>query len=117
MRGAGFEMVRLVVIDEDWSRLRFRRLDYIKASAETSSGYVCCAPAARCAKMISYGAPRADRCERFECAAAVVRGRFSRNPTTPHSRDRPWASVSSRRAVALAGPAEPSLSLAQGTAG
>jgi hypothetical protein len=39
MRGAGFEMVRLVVIDEDWSRLRFRRLDYIKPSAETPTAH------------------------------------------------------------------------------
>jgi hypothetical protein len=33
IRGAGFESVRQVAIDEDWSALRFRRLEYIKPSA------------------------------------------------------------------------------------
>jgi hypothetical protein len=32
IRGAGFESVRQVAIDEDWSALRFRRLEYIKPS-------------------------------------------------------------------------------------
>ena len=31
IRGAGFDSVRQVGIDEDWSALRFRRLEYIKA--------------------------------------------------------------------------------------
>jgi hypothetical protein len=31
IRGAGFESVRMVAIDEDWSALRFRRLDFMKA--------------------------------------------------------------------------------------
>jgi hypothetical protein len=31
IRGAGFDSVRQVAIDEDWSALRFRRLEYIKA--------------------------------------------------------------------------------------
>ena len=31
IRKAGFESVRQVAIDEDWSALRFRRLQYIKA--------------------------------------------------------------------------------------
>ena len=30
---AGFEPVRLVAIDEDWSALRFRRLEFIKNMA------------------------------------------------------------------------------------
>jgi hypothetical protein len=30
MRSAGFDTVRQVAIDEDWSALRFRRLEYIK---------------------------------------------------------------------------------------
>lgn len=30
--GAGFESVRMVAIDEDWSALRFRRTQYVKAS-------------------------------------------------------------------------------------
>jgi hypothetical protein len=33
IRGAGFDSVRQVAIDEDWSALRFRRLEYIKAAA------------------------------------------------------------------------------------
>jgi hypothetical protein len=33
IRDAGFDSVRQVAIDEDWSALRFRRLEYIKASA------------------------------------------------------------------------------------
>jgi hypothetical protein len=33
IRGAGFDSVRQVAIDEDWSALRFRRLKYIKAAA------------------------------------------------------------------------------------
>jgi len=32
IRDAGFESVRLVAIDEDWSALRFRRLQYVKQS-------------------------------------------------------------------------------------
>ena len=32
IRGAGFDSVRQVAIDEDWSALRFRRLKYIKAA-------------------------------------------------------------------------------------
>jgi hypothetical protein len=31
LRGAGFDSVRQVAIDEDWSALRFRRVEYIKA--------------------------------------------------------------------------------------
>ena len=31
MRSAGFDTVRQVAIDEDWSALRFRRVEYIKA--------------------------------------------------------------------------------------
>jgi hypothetical protein len=33
IRAAGFESVRMVAIDEDWSALRFRRLEYVKSSA------------------------------------------------------------------------------------
>lgn len=29
--GAGFESVRMVAIDEDWSALRFRRVEYVKS--------------------------------------------------------------------------------------
>ena len=32
MRSMGFDTVRQVAIDEDWSALRFRRVDYIKGS-------------------------------------------------------------------------------------
>jgi hypothetical protein len=32
IRGAGFDSVRMVAIDEDWSALRFRRLAYVKKS-------------------------------------------------------------------------------------
>jgi len=31
IRAAGFESVRMVAIDEDWSALRFRRVEYVKA--------------------------------------------------------------------------------------
>jgi hypothetical protein len=31
LRAAGFDSVRMVAIDEDWSALRFRRQQYIKA--------------------------------------------------------------------------------------
>ena len=30
--GAGFESVRMVAIDEDWSALRFRRVEYVKSA-------------------------------------------------------------------------------------
>ena len=30
LRGAGFDTVRQVAIDEDWSALRFRRLEYVR---------------------------------------------------------------------------------------
>ena len=33
----GFEPVRMVAIDEDWSALRFRRVDYIKKMTRQSS--------------------------------------------------------------------------------
>ncbi len=32
IRAAGFESVRMVAIDEDWSALRFRRAEYVKPS-------------------------------------------------------------------------------------
>jgi hypothetical protein len=35
---AGFEGVRMVAIDEDWSALRFRRVEYIKALTRDESG-------------------------------------------------------------------------------
>lgn len=34
---AGFETVRMVAIDEDWSALRFRRVEYVKSMARRSS--------------------------------------------------------------------------------
>jgi hypothetical protein len=37
LRSAGFDTVRQVAIDEDWSALRFRRVEYIKPSASGSS--------------------------------------------------------------------------------
>jgi hypothetical protein len=33
IRKAGFESVRQVAIDEDWSAVRFRRVEYVKAAA------------------------------------------------------------------------------------
>jgi hypothetical protein len=38
MRNAGFDTVRQVAIDEDWSALRFRRLEYIKRLEGSASG-------------------------------------------------------------------------------
>jgi hypothetical protein len=39
IRAAGFESVRMVAIDEDWSALRFRRLEYVKSAGKpVSSG-------------------------------------------------------------------------------
>jgi|SRR5271154_4931690 len=35
IRDAGFESVRQVAIDEDWSALRFRRLEYVKRDGKT----------------------------------------------------------------------------------
>jgi hypothetical protein len=37
IRAAGFESVRMVAIDEDWSALRFRRLEYVKAAPSSST--------------------------------------------------------------------------------
>ena len=37
LRKAGFDTVRQVAIDEDWSALRFRRAEYIKSSAKSSA--------------------------------------------------------------------------------
>jgi hypothetical protein len=36
IRAAGFESVRMVAIDEDWSALRFRRVEYVKSGANGS---------------------------------------------------------------------------------
>jgi hypothetical protein len=38
MRGAGFDTVRAIAIDEDWTALRFRRVEFIKPSAGASAG-------------------------------------------------------------------------------
>ena len=37
IRAAGFESVRMVAIDEDWSALRFRRLQYVKSAGNSAS--------------------------------------------------------------------------------
>jgi hypothetical protein len=37
IRAAGFESVRMVAIDEDWSALRFRRLEYVKSAGKARS--------------------------------------------------------------------------------
>lgn len=37
IRAAGFESVRMVAIDEDWSALRFRRLEFVKPGANGST--------------------------------------------------------------------------------
>src|SRR5258708_1115518 len=37
IRAAGFESVRMVAIDEDWSALRFRRVEYVKSSSSSAS--------------------------------------------------------------------------------
>jgi hypothetical protein len=37
IRGAGFDTVRAIAIDADWSALRFRRVEYIKPSTDTAS--------------------------------------------------------------------------------
>jgi hypothetical protein len=36
MHGAGFDTVRAIAIDADWSALRFRRMEYINSSTGTS---------------------------------------------------------------------------------
>lgn len=33
IRKAGFESVRMVAVDEDWSALRFRRVEFVKAAS------------------------------------------------------------------------------------
>ena len=37
IRDAGFESVRMVAIDDDWSALRFRRVEFVKPGASGSS--------------------------------------------------------------------------------
>ncbi len=37
---AGFEPVRMVAVDEDWSALRFRRVEYVKSMARKPSGAI-----------------------------------------------------------------------------
>jgi hypothetical protein len=37
IRAAGFDSVRMVAIDEDWSALRFRRLEYVKSAGKSAS--------------------------------------------------------------------------------
>ena len=34
IRASGFDSVRMVAIDEDWSALRFRRLEYVKTAGK-----------------------------------------------------------------------------------
>jgi hypothetical protein len=36
IRAAGFDSVRMVAIDEDWSALRFRRLEYVKSASSSA---------------------------------------------------------------------------------
>jgi hypothetical protein len=36
LNDAGFETVRIVAIDEDWSALRFRRSEYVKSSSRNA---------------------------------------------------------------------------------
>jgi hypothetical protein len=36
IRAAGFDSVRMVAIDEDWSALRFRRLEYVKSASNSA---------------------------------------------------------------------------------
>jgi hypothetical protein len=36
IRAAGFDSVRMVAIDEDWSALRFRRLEYVKNGSKSA---------------------------------------------------------------------------------
>lgn len=37
IRAAGFDSVRMVAIDEDWSALRFRRLEYVKSASSSAA--------------------------------------------------------------------------------
>ncbi len=37
---AGFEPVRMVAVDEDWSALRFRRVEHIKTMARNPEGAI-----------------------------------------------------------------------------
>jgi|ERR1700689_31393 len=36
IRAAGFDSVRMVAIDEDWSALRFRRLEHVKSAGKSA---------------------------------------------------------------------------------
>ena len=40
LRAAGFDTVRQVAIDEDWTALRFRRVEYIKSSNSSRAGQI-----------------------------------------------------------------------------
>jgi hypothetical protein len=47
---AGFETVRMVAIDEDWSALRFRRAEYVKSITRSQSNAVSAAGKKRARK-------------------------------------------------------------------
>jgi hypothetical protein len=49
--GAGFEPVRMVAIDEDWSALRFRRVEYIKKMTRDPRGALTAEGKARARKL------------------------------------------------------------------
>jgi hypothetical protein len=38
LRTSGFDSVRQIAIDDDWSALRFRRVEYMKPAPKTSAG-------------------------------------------------------------------------------
>jgi hypothetical protein len=40
LASAGFEPVRMVAVDEDWSALRFRRVEYIKTMKRNPAGAI-----------------------------------------------------------------------------
>ena len=59
---AGFEPVRMVAIDEDWSAVRFRRVDFIKALTRGKEHTISAAGKAKAgarAKSASEGEPQA----------------------------------------------------------
>ena len=41
IKSAGFDSVRMVAIDDDWSALRFRRNEFIKSCPREDKGHSC----------------------------------------------------------------------------
>jgi hypothetical protein len=61
---AGFEPVRMVAIDEDWSAVRFRRVDFIKKLSRPKESALSAAGKAKAGSMKKTVKPKAERAAR-----------------------------------------------------